>query len=99
MDACPGTVQVSLHWGQLQGNLETWGDDPTIAESAHKHGVSDEDILHAYANPIRVFDLDEGFTMVIGANLAAIIYTIGVVDGVSASVIVHAMRAPEKFLR
>ena len=53
------------------------GDDPIIAESARKHGVSDEDILHAYANPIRVFDLDEGFTMVI----------------------VHAMRAREKFLR
>jgi len=46
------------------------GDDPIIAESARKHGVGDEDILHAYANPIRVFDLDEGFTMVIGANLA-----------------------------
>jgi hypothetical protein len=25
------------------------GDDPIIAESARKHGVSDEDILHAYA--------------------------------------------------
>ena len=75
------------------------GGDPIIAESARKDGVSDEDILRAYANPIRVFDLDEGFTMVIGANLAAIIYEIGVVDGVTASVIVHAMRAREKFLR
>jgi hypothetical protein len=37
------------------------GDDPIIG-SARKHGVSDEDILRAYANPIRVFDLDEGFT-------------------------------------
>jgi hypothetical protein len=45
-------------------------------------GVSDEDILQAYANPIRVFDLDEGFTMVIGANLADIIYEVGVVDDV-----------------
>ena len=35
--------------------------------------------------------------MVIGANLLAIIYEIGVVDGVSAAVIVHAMRAREKF--
>ena len=61
--------------------------------------MSDEDILHAYADPIRVFDLNEGFTMVIGANLAAIIYEIGVVDGVTASVMVHAMRAREKFLR
>jgi hypothetical protein len=37
--------------------------------------------------------------MVIGANLAAIIYQIGVVDGVWAAFIVHAMRACEKFPR
>ena len=55
--------------------------------------------MYKRQNPIRVFDLDEGFTMVIGANLPAIIYEIGVVDGVAASVIVHAMRAREKFLR
>ncbi|HEX4728113.1 MAG TPA: hypothetical protein VH298_09970 [Jatrophihabitans sp.] len=75
------------------------GRDPIIADSARKHGVSDADILHAYANPIRVFELDDGFIMIIGANLAAIIYEIGVVDGLQAPVIVHAMRAREKFLR
>ena len=48
---------------------------------------------HAYANPIRIFELDDGFTMIIGANRAAIIYEVGVIDGV------HAMRAREKFLR
>lgn len=64
-----------------------------------KHGVSDEDIRHACAHPIRVFELDEGFTMVIGANQAAIIYEIGVVDGVAAPVVVHAMKARDKFLR
>jgi len=48
------------------------GVDLIVAESAYRHGVSDEDIRHAYANPIRVFDLDEGFMMIIGANLAAI---------------------------
>jgi len=42
--------------------------EPIVAESARKHGLSDEDMLHAYAHPIRVFELDEGFTMVIGAN-------------------------------
>lgn len=73
--------------------------DPIIANSARKHGVSDEDILHAYAHPIRIFDLDDEFTMIIGANRAAIIYEIGVIDGVPAPVIVHAMRAREKFLR
>jgi len=61
--------------------------------------VIDTDILHAYANPIRVFDLDEGFTMVIGANQAAILYEIGVIEATPAPVIVHAMRAREQFLR
>jgi hypothetical protein len=75
------------------------GAAPIIADSARKHGVSDDDMLHAYTHPIRVFELDEGFTMVIGANHAAIIFEIGVVDGVTAPVIVHAMRAREKFLR
>jgi hypothetical protein len=73
--------------------------DLIIAGSAYRHGVSEEDIRHAYANPIRVFDLDEGFTMIIGANRAAIIYEIGVVDGVAAPVVVHAMKARDKFLR
>ena len=98
-DACPGDGTSYLALASPPRYLGGDGDDPIIAESARKHGVSDEDILHAYANPIRVFDLGEGFTMVIGANLAAIIYEIGVVDGVTASVIVHAMRAREKFLR
>jgi hypothetical protein len=48
------------------------GVEPIIAQSARKHGVSDADMLHAYANPMRVYELDEGFTMVIGANHAAI---------------------------
>ncbi len=76
-----------------------WGVEPIIAGSARKHGVSDDDIRHAYAHPLRVFDLDDGFTMIIGANRAAIIYEIGVVDGVLAPVIVHAMRARDKYLR
>ena len=73
--------------------------DPIIAPSATKHGVSEEDILHAYRNPIRVWDLGEGFTMMIGANAAAIILEIGYIHGVEAIVIVHAMPAREKFLR
>ena len=72
---------------------------PIIAESARKHGVSDKDMLHAYAHPIRVYDLDDGLTMVIGANHAAIVYEIGVVEGTVAPVIVHAMKARDKFMR
>ena len=37
--------------------------------------------------------------MIVGANRAAIIYEIGVVDGVLAPVVAHAMKARDKFLR
>jgi predicted O-methyltransferase YrrM len=74
-------------------------DDPIIAPSAFKHGLSEDEILHAYRNPIRVWDLGDGLTMMIGANAAAIILEIGYIQGHVAVVIVHAMRAREKFLR
>jgi hypothetical protein len=72
--------------------------DPVIAATAKRHGISAEDMRHAYRHPIRVFDLDEGFTMVIGSSRAAELIEIGVVDSASGPVIVHAMRAREKFL-
>jgi hypothetical protein len=37
--------------------------------------------------------------MLIGTNQAAVIFEIGYVEGAEAVVIVHAMRAREKFLR
>lgn len=74
-------------------------DEPIIASSAFKHGLGEEEILHAYRNPIRVWDLGDGFTMMIGANAAAIILEVGFVEGQSAVVIIHAMPAREKFLR
>lgn len=71
---------------------------PIIAESARKHGISDADMLHAYANPIRVYDVGAGMTMIIGANRAAIVLEVGVIDGEPMPVIVHAMRARKRFL-
>ena len=75
------------------------GAQPIIGESARKHGASDEDMLHAYDNPIRVFELDDGFTLIIGPSRAAEMLEVGVVDGEFAPVIVDAMPAREKFLR
>ncbi len=54
---------------------------PVIAPSARKHGIADEDILHAYRNPIRRFDLDEGMTMIGGASRADGLLEVGVVAG------------------
>lgn len=53
--------------------------DPTIALSDYKHYLSQEDILRAYRNPIRVWDLGDGFTMMMGPNWAAIIQKVGYV--------------------
>jgi hypothetical protein len=74
-------------------------EDPIIAPSALKHGLGEEEILHAYRNPVRIWDLGDGFTMILGPNAAAIFLEVGYVDGDSAVVIVHAMPAREKFLR
>jgi len=73
--------------------------EPIIASSALKHGVGREDILHAYRNPLRVWDLGDGFTMMVGPNRAAIILEVGYIEGGVAMVIVHAMPARDKFLR
>ncbi len=72
---------------------------PLILDSARKHGVSDETILHAFNNPILVEDLDEGFTMLIGPDHAGNLYEIGVVESVEGPVVVHAMRARPKYRR
>lgn len=74
-------------------------DEPIIAPAALKHGLDEADILHAYRNPVRVWDLGQGFTMIVGPNQAAIFLEVGYVDGDRAHVVVHAMLARDKFLR
>ncbi|GMA38355.1 hypothetical protein [Mobilicoccus caccae] len=74
-------------------------DEPVVAPSALKHGVAERDILHAYRNPVRVWDLGDNFTMIVGPDRTAIFVEVGYVEGEQAHVIVHAMRAREKFLR
>jgi len=72
--------------------------EPVILASARKHGIADEDMLHAYRNPIRVFDLDD-LTLVIGASRAGEPLEIGVATSESIDFIVHAMSARPRFLR
>jgi hypothetical protein len=72
--------------------------DPVILDSARKHGLSDDDLLHAFRNPIRVFEVDD-LTMLIGPDRAARLLEIGVVSAEGIEFIVHAMPARDKFLR
>ncbi|MCD5315264.1 hypothetical protein [Kineosporia babensis] len=59
----------------------------------------DEDMQHAFANPIRIYEVDEGLRMFIGPDRSARLLEVGVVEGDIAPVIVHAMPARPKFLR
>ncbi len=72
--------------------------DPVILASARKHGISDKDMLHAYRNPIRVFQLEE-LVMLIGADDSGRLLEVGVVAGEGVDFIVHAMEARPRFLR
>lgn len=73
--------------------------DPTVAESAYKHGLVLEDILHAFNNPISSELVQVDFVMLVGANRSANLLEIGVVEGEDGPVIVHAMPARNKYLR
>ena len=74
-------------------------DAPLVAPSARKHGIRDDDMIHAFSNPISVEELDEGFTMFVGADPATNLLEIGVVDTSDGPIIVHAMSARPKYLR
>lgn len=74
-------------------------DAPLIAPSARKHGIPDIDMIHAFDNPVFVDDLDDGFTMFIGADTAANLLEVDVVDTIDGPIIVHAMPARSKYLR
>jgi hypothetical protein len=74
-------------------------EQPYIAESARRHGIADENMLHALNLPIAVLADDEGFTKVYGAarngvTIIEIGYVVGEEDG--AVVIVHAMETSDK---
>ena len=71
--------------------------DPIIAESARKHGVSDEDMLHASANPIRASDLDAELTMIIGPNHAAVIFEVMIMPRTVQDILDHADALAKRF--
>jgi hypothetical protein len=74
-------------------------EEPIVADSALKHGLAREAILHAFRNPIRAYDVDDGFIMLIGPAPNADLLELGVVSGTEGPVIVHAMPARQRFLK
>jgi hypothetical protein len=60
--------------------------DPVIVASARKHAIPDNDMLHAYRNPTRVFELDD-LVMLIGGDESGRMLEIGVAaaEGIESS--------------
>ena len=74
--------------------------DPLILASARRHHIDDDDILHAYRNPIRVTDQDGSDThLIIGASRSGDLLEVIVIAGNDHNRVIHAMRARRKFLR
>jgi hypothetical protein len=70
-----------------------------IAGSAHKHGVTDEDIRHALNNAIKYHDLDD-LVMIVGPTTTGDLIEVGMATEPADAepLIVHAMPARPKFL-
>lgn len=66
--------------------------DPVIVARARKHGIADNDMLHAYRNPTRVFELDD-LIMLIGGDESGRMLEVGIAEAEGIEFIVHAMPA------
>ena len=70
-----------------------------IEASARKHGVSDDDMLHAVRHHWRAFETnDPDVTMFIGPSRTSAPLEVGVVTDDDGIAIIHAMPARKKFL-
>ncbi len=69
-----------------------------VAQTARKHGIADEDMLHAVRNPIAQWRLDDNFTMRVGPARDGDLLEVGVL-GIDTDdpVIVHAMRTRPQY--
>jgi hypothetical protein len=59
---------------------------PLIAASARKHGIHDDDMIHAFNHPVFVDELDDGFVMFVGADRAGNLLEVGVIDSTDGPV-------------
>ena len=71
-----------------------------IEASARKHGVTDNDMLHALRHHWRAFETDDdAVTMFIDPSTNSEPLEVGVVTDDEGSAVIHAMPARQKFLK
>lgn len=71
-----------------------------ILPSAHKHGISDDDIRHAFENAVASIIVPDQphFSMIIGPDETGRLLEIGVVADDDNDYVIHAMPARPKYL-
>jgi len=69
-----------------------------VLASARKHGIQDDDVLHAYRHPVRVFEVGD-LIMLIGGDRSGRLLEVGMTEAEGIEFIVHAMPARSKFVR
>lgn len=73
--------------------------DPIVLPSAHRHGVREEDMLHALRHVLRSFALDDEMTIAIGPSTSGELLEVGTIRWYGQPAIAHAMPARPKFLK
>lgn len=73
-------------------------DPPRFLASAERHGVAEDDALHARAFAVDLYRLRQGMLMFIGLDRAGNLLEVGVVEWHGDIAIVHAMPARPRFL-
>ena len=72
--------------------------DVCITRSARRHGITDDDILHAFRNAIRMETVDN-VSMLVGPDRSGRLLEVGAVKRAERTTIIHAMPARVKYLR
>lgn len=77
--------------------------EPVVLHTARKHGVADEDIIHAWrAASWATGQQDDGLVMLVGPDRTGRLLELGAVEArdlPGVPLVVHAMPARAKFLR
>ncbi len=72
-----------------------------VTPSARKHGISDDDIRHAFENAVASITVAEqpDFTMLVGPGQSAQLLEIGVIADDDNDYVIHAMPARARYLK